>query len=56
MAAIAPPEREAAYPEPSMFGQLPASGFYIRHVRNLEMINIEIATEIPDSRQTFGLS
>ncbi|WP_428839476.1 glycoside hydrolase family 28 protein, partial [Amycolatopsis pretoriensis] len=28
-----PPELETAYPEPSMFGTLPAYGFFIRHAR-----------------------
>jgi len=33
-----------------MFGDLPASGFFIRHVRNLEMSNVEIATMSHDAR------
>ena len=49
-AAIEPPENEAAYPEASMFGTLPARGFFLRHARNLEFSNIEIATEKPDQR------
>jgi len=50
MAALQPEEREAAYPDPGMFGELPASGFFIRHVRNLEMSNVEIATMSHDAR------
>jgi polygalacturonase len=49
-AALQPPEAPAAYPEASMFGTLPASGFFLRHARNLEFSNIEIATESPDAR------
>jgi polygalacturonase len=55
MAAIQPPEREKDYPEPTMFGALPASGLFVRHVKNLEMSNIEIATESPDQRPAFVL-
>jgi len=49
-AAIHPPEKENGYPEASMFGVLPATGFFIRHARNVEMSNVEIATEQRDER------
>jgi polygalacturonase len=55
MAALQPEEKENAYPEPRMFGTLPASGFFIRHVKNIELGNIEIATEKPDVRPAFWL-
>jgi len=55
MAGLQPPEREKEYPEPTMFGALPATGFFVRHVRNLEMSNVEIATREPDHRPTFAL-
>jgi polygalacturonase len=45
-----PPEAEKSYPEASMFGPLPACGFYLRHVRNLEFTNVEIAAATADSR------
>jgi hypothetical protein len=54
-AALEPPEKEAAYPEASMFGTLPSRGFFIRHARNIELSNIEIATEKPDERPAFWL-
>jgi hypothetical protein len=38
-----------------MFGALPASGFFVRHVRNLEMSNVEIATRAADARPAFWL-
>jgi hypothetical protein len=38
-----------------MFGPLPATGFFLRHIRNLEMSNVEIATENPDARPAFWL-
>ena len=49
------PESEGEYPEPTMFGALPATGFFIRHVKNLEMSNVEIAVEKPDQRPAFTL-
>jgi polygalacturonase len=55
MAKLQPPEREKEYPEPTMFGALPATAFFIRHVKNLEMSNIEIATAQPDARPAFAL-
>ena len=55
MAALEPEEHEADYPEPSMFGRLPATGFFLRHVRNLEMSNVEIATRDADARAAFWL-
>jgi polygalacturonase len=56
MAAVQPPEKENAYPEPEMFGDMPATGFYLRHLRNLELSNVEIATQTPDARPAFYLS
>jgi polygalacturonase len=55
MASILPPEKEREYPEPTMFGVLPACGFFVRHVKNLEMSNIEIATQNPDRRPAFAM-
>ena len=44
------PEKEETYPEFSMFGELPAWGFYVRHVDGLIMRNIKIKAESPDYR------
>ncbi len=55
MAAIEPPEQEAMYPEPVMFGPLPAQGFFIRHVRNVEFANLRIVPMAPDARPMFWL-
>jgi polygalacturonase len=52
-AARTPPEAAKSYPEADMFGTLPASGFFIRHARNLEFTNVEIATEKADMRPAF---
>jgi polygalacturonase len=55
MAAIVPPEKEKSYPEPSMFGQIPASGFFIRHAKNVSMKDIEMKFINQDFRPTFYL-
>jgi polygalacturonase len=52
---LQPPEKEDSYPEPGMFGQVPSSGFFLRHVRNLEMSHVEIANATPDARPAFYL-
>ncbi len=55
-AAIPPPEKAAGYPEPTMFGTIPAYGFYIRHVKGLEMSNVEVQFEKEDFRPAFVLN
>lgn len=37
------PEKIASYPEFSMFGELPAWGFYIRHADGIKMKNIKLS-------------
>jgi polygalacturonase len=54
-AALTPPERENAYPEPDMFGTMPAHGFYFRHVNGIDMSHIQIETLAPDARPAFVL-
>lgn len=54
-AQLLPPENEAGYPEATMFGTLPARGFFVRHARNLEFSNIEIACAKPDERPAFWM-
>jgi polygalacturonase len=56
MALADPPEREAAYPEPDMFGLLPATGFFMRHVRHITMRNVAVVAKQPDSRPALWLS
>jgi hypothetical protein len=46
-------EKEKEYPESTMWGNLPARGFYIRHARNISFSNIEISTTLPDARPDF---
>lgn len=49
------PEKAASYPEFSMFGELPAWGFYIRHARNVTMTNVTLTCQKKDYRQAVVL-
>jgi polygalacturonase len=51
-----PAELADKYPEPVMFGTTPAYGFYLRHIRGLEMSHVEVAAVAPDARPAFFLS
>ena len=51
-----PTEQEDNYPDPGRFGVIPATGFFLRHVRNLEMSHVEIANTVPDARPAFYLN
>ncbi len=51
--AIPQDEKEKSYPEASMWGILPAKGFFVRHARNIKFRNITINTEEPDDRPDF---
>lgn len=44
------PEQIDKYPEFSMFGELPAWGFYVRHVEGLSMKNVKLKIKAPDYR------
>ena len=57
MAVLNPPEaaEDDPYPDPDMFGDIPASGFFLRHIRNLELTNVEIAFRRPDARPVFWM-
>ena len=49
------PENAAEYPEFSMYGELPAWGLYIRHVRGLQMKNVKLSIEDADYRPAIVL-
>jgi polygalacturonase len=49
------PEDEHGYPEPGRFGITPSSGFFLRHMRNVEMSHVEIANATSDARPAFYL-
>ena len=55
-AALVPDEKEKTYPEPTMFGDIPASGFYVRNVKNIEFSNVQVAWSQPDARPVFSLN
>ena len=46
------PEKETAYPEARMFGMLPASGLYVRHVRDLRLNDLVFSNTAHESRPT----
>ena len=46
-------ERETSYPESTMFGTLPAYGFFCRHVRGLRFVNVQLETAAADARHAM---
>ena len=52
---ITVPELADGYPELLRFGPTPSNSFFIRHLKNLEMSHVEIATTEPDPRPAFWL-
>jgi len=44
------PEEEDKYPECKMFGPLPAYGFFVRHVKNVRLRDVELTSATPDPR------
>jgi polygalacturonase len=49
------PEREGTYPEPSMFGTLPAYGLFVRHARGLTLRDVVIGTMSDEARPPIVL-
>ncbi|MHC4604238.1 MAG: hypothetical protein ACYS6W_13005 [Planctomycetota bacterium] len=47
------PEKEKSYPESTMFGTLPAYGFYCRHVKGLKFTNVSLQTAAADQRHAI---
>ena len=54
-AAHEPEEMENAYPEPSMFGVLPAYGLFARHVRGLRVRDVSLSFDAPEARPAIAL-
>ena len=54
-AARCPEELPDAYPEPSMFGVLPAWGLWVRHARGLTIDRLVLATAAPDARAPISV-
>jgi polygalacturonase len=44
------PEKEDVYPRGEMFGKLPAYGFYVRHINNMEFNGIRLRVQEDDKR------
>ena len=55
MAAREVPEFEKDYPEPYRWGIMPAYGFFVRHVKNLKMHDVEVGFLSPEQRPAFIL-
>jgi polygalacturonase len=49
------PENQAMYPEPGMFGPTPSQGFFLRHMKNLEVSHAEVQPVAADPRASFYL-
>lgn len=47
------PEKIKDYPEFSMFGELPAWAFYVKHANNITFKNVKLQLENPDFRPAF---
>ncbi|MFV5693509.1 glycoside hydrolase family 28 protein [Flavobacterium sp. LT1R49] len=47
------PEKIKDYPEFSMFGELPAWGFYVRHVKGISFKNVKLTLDDTDYRPAF---
>lgn len=56
LALINPPEKEKKYPEPGMYATLPTWGFFIRHVKEIEVNNVAIQYIQKDERPAFYLN
>ena len=54
-AARVPPENEKGYPEPAAFGDMPSYGFFIRHMKGIELNNVEVSFLKEDLRPAFVL-
>jgi len=54
-AATQPAEKEKSYPEPAMFGDTAAYGFYIRHVRDIELSDVDLKLMSDDLRPAIVL-
>lgn len=55
-ANVVPEEKEQDYPEATMFGKLPAYGFFIRHATDVRMSDIRLRYKTADARPAFLVS
>jgi polygalacturonase len=54
-AALAPEEKEKEYPEPDMFGRMPAYALFARHVAGLDVRDADFSFEAPELRPAIQL-
>jgi polygalacturonase len=54
-AGVEPPENERSYPEPSMFGLIPAYGLFARHVKNLAVRDVTMSFDATELRPAVVL-
>ncbi len=47
------PELIKEYPDSDMFGAIPSWGFYVRHVKNLKLEEIDLSLDRPEKRHAF---
>ena len=47
---LAADEKEKEYPEATMWGNLPAKGFFVRHARHIRFASVVVTTSLPDAR------
>lgn len=52
---LIPSENEKGYPEPGMFGALPAYGFYFRHAKSIEMSHTKLDYSGKELRNAYVL-
>jgi hypothetical protein len=55
-AAIVPKELAAGYPEPRRIGTMPGYGLFARHVKDMELQNINVGFETNDLRPAIVCS
>jgi polygalacturonase len=53
---VVPEEKEVDYPEATMFGKLPAYGFFIRHATDVRLSDIRLRYKTADARPAFAVS
>ncbi|WP_080058272.1 glycoside hydrolase family 28 protein [Spirosoma aerolatum] len=49
------PRLDDQYPEGTMFGTLPAYGFYLAHIENIQLSNVRFTCLAPDNRPALAL-
>jgi polygalacturonase len=54
-AALVPEEKEKEYPEPDMFGRMPAYAMFARHVAGLDVRDADFTFDAPDVRPAIQL-